>query len=720
MASAKSWKSTVASHRVFTAILLSGIMLRLWNIGWGLPHLYEEAIPLRFGMKLWPSLPPSIDFHFFVYPAFSYYLHLCAQFLHFCAGYVVGSFSSLGSFIASFETDPSGFTLVARSVTIVFDAGIIVMSYATLDRFYGRTSALIAAAMISFNVLHVREAHLVNVDTLLTFFSVATLYRFYRLSETPTFRSYTLCGIMIGLAAASKYNGSILVLALVVVHLLTAGSLRAAFRADRLVLLLAGGAIAGAVFLLFNPLIIPHYSEFIEKFRNTETHMEAGHLGLDAGRSTFAYYVFDSLPANLGIPISIAAFLASIGLAATRGKKHLLLMLTPALFLATLALWKMRADRYIFPAVSFLLMIAAVGISEFLETAARRFRPDRAAGARVSAALHPYLTTLLVLLLMIPSFRTIIEYQVSAGLPDTRTAAGEWINRHVKPGSAIATGPFGIELNPTQYILLPIQFTAVNSERMTPFYNPGWYEDIDLVVVSDFDYGRYLREPGRFREIIGYLDTIRSSWELVRAFEPGDSLSGPSIWLYRYPGNTADAAFSRDLISQLLTSELETERKISFLGKLGLILSVQGKLTRSEQLFRTLLTLDPGNERAGKAVREITGFRMHRRRTVDAANDGSTPPSTPAGEESMALIERGDSLLAAERFREAERIYREALRKDPYATDAYLGLTMVYASTNERGKVVGTLKELLSILTPGTDDYEMVLWQLRSMDPGDP
>jgi tetratricopeptide (TPR) repeat protein len=713
---ARFFGSFVASHRVFIAILTGGILVRVWNIGWGLPYLYEEAIPLRFGMKLWPSLPPSVDYHFFVYPAFSYYLQLCVQFLHFCTGYAIGTYTNLAAFIALFDSNPSAFTLVARATTIITDTGIIIACYHLLDRYFNRASALIAAALIAFNVLHLKQSHLVNVDTFLTFFSVILLLALYRLAENPSTRNYVIAGIGLGLASASKYNGALLAFAIVGVHLFAGRGIREAFRPAGLLKLAAAGAASAIVFIVFNPLIIPHFDAFLEKFGDTETHMEAGHLGIDRDTSTTAFYFLHSLPGNLGLPIALTILLSVAWIVSTRERKRLMLLLIPAVFVAMITSWEMRADRYIFPAIPFLLMIAAVGINAAFTIGRPVFFRGRKTGIEsgtgtTTAGTSPtsWMIAIAISLLLVIPVRDILTYQHNAGLKDTRSAAREWIGENVPKGSAIAAGPFGIELPPNAYINLLIQFSAVNSERMTPFYNPAWYRDIAIVAISDYDFSRYELEPSRFRTILGYLDTLRTSWTLVHAFEPGDSLNGPSIRLYRYPGPSPDEPFSQTVIAELLESDLEPDRKVAFLGKLGLILSAQGKFNRSKQLFTHLLTLDPGNETARMSLRDI-----ERIRAMDTIGTTERPPA--GSSRAIALALQGDRLLERGNVDAAEKAYNSALKMDSTVTDAYLGLTMVYALREDREAVLLTLRKLLSILPPGSEDYAKVLAQLQSLE----
>jgi len=83
-------------------------------------------------------------------------------------------------------------------------------------------------------------------------------------------------------------------------------------------------------------------------------------------------------------------------------------------------------------------------------------------------------------------------------------------------------------------------------------------------------------------------------------------------------------------------------------------------------------------------------------------------------------VAEGDSLFAIGNLDDAEKSYRDALGKDRNQVNAYLGLTMIYAARDERNKVVRTLKELLSILPPGSEDYARVQGQLKSIEGDNP
>src|SRR6266496_742564 len=92
-------------RNVFLFILAVGILLRVWKITWGLPQLYEEAMPLRISWRFWNWGQSGLSFNpdFFVYPAFTFYLQFVVQALHFLLGYVFGAYSSLEMFRQAYD-----------------------------------------------------------------------------------------------------------------------------------------------------------------------------------------------------------------------------------------------------------------------------------------------------------------------------------------------------------------------------------------------------------------------------------------------------------------------------------------------------------------------------------------------------------------------------------------------------------------------------------------
>ncbi len=98
--------------------------------------------------------------------------------------------------------------LLGRWLSGLFDLGTIVLTFLLGRRAYNARVGLFAAAGVTLTVLHIQLAHFYAVDTLLTFFVMATLYAAFRLAETANARGarkwLALCGIFFGLALATK------------------------------------------------------------------------------------------------------------------------------------------------------------------------------------------------------------------------------------------------------------------------------------------------------------------------------------------------------------------------------------------------------------------------------------------------------------------------------------------------------------------------------------
>ncbi len=80
-------------------IIALGLALRVWKVNWGLPELLEEAIPLRYSIRLWSIGTSGIDYHFFVYPALTYYIQFLIQALYYFGGHIAGTFPTLEAFL---------------------------------------------------------------------------------------------------------------------------------------------------------------------------------------------------------------------------------------------------------------------------------------------------------------------------------------------------------------------------------------------------------------------------------------------------------------------------------------------------------------------------------------------------------------------------------------------------------------------------------------------
>ncbi len=698
---------TFAGRLILACILIIAAGLRIWNITWGLPGLYDEAIPLRYAMKLWTISSPHVDYTFFVYPALTYYVHFVAQYIHFLVGYLAGTYAGLRQFQDAFGTDPSSFAVVSRLVSVLFDLGSVLMANVLGNRFAGRRTGLLAAGLVAINFLHVKEAHLINVDTPLTFFALLSVYICYRLYLEGSRRWYLLGGLAIGLATATKYNAAVLLIVLAVGHGLRAESFSKAARGLLSSNLLWSVGTAAAVFVVLNPLILVNLDSFLTKFSALGTLIESRNLGISPGESTLGYYLFDCLPSNLGWILTIAAIVSTGHLAVERKKKNFILLAFPVVFFAAIATWEARAERYILPVVPLLLIITSSGLLRLYDLV--RLSVSHGRARDLAARYLPTGGMLVALSINIVPLVSLWKQELAYSLPDTRKATLEWIEGHIAPGSAIALGFIGLEFPADRYITLPIQFSTIGSEQFAPFYDTRWYEDLDLVIASDYDYGRYKMEPSRFARMLAFYDTLRTQWKLVHETVRGSDMVGPTYWMYSCPASIRSSSFPPDLLNQLST--VDDARAVDFLGKLGLILSVKGKLEKSEQVLSRLLIISPHNLEGRNALAEVEYGGGNLAAAISQLDTSLTV--NPLQAEIYAF--RGKIYYQLKAPSKAERDLTEALKLNDRLEDCYVLLTSIYGERHDVPAIIDILSRYHTILPASSAKAKIVADEIAKL-----
>ncbi len=108
-------------------------------------------------------------------------------------------------------TNLVGLALLWRALSGVFDLGTIALMFLFARRLFSARVGLVAAACIAVTVLHIQLAHFYTVDTLLTFFVVATIFFAARFADTVTRGDALMMAITFGLAMATKISAAPLV-----------------------------------------------------------------------------------------------------------------------------------------------------------------------------------------------------------------------------------------------------------------------------------------------------------------------------------------------------------------------------------------------------------------------------------------------------------------------------------------------------------------------------
>lgn len=687
---------------LFAAILTASMAVRLWHLSWGLPDLFEEAAPFTVARRFWgpPGGPFTILPEFYHYPALSFYVHFLVQAVQYAAGALSGEWQTLDAFRVAMAADPGTFQTGARLASALFDTGTVGLAWLIARDHFGRGIAVGAALLAAFNPLQVEYAQGVNVDVLLAFFLALSLRKSLQLSGHSGARDFLVAGALVGLAASTKYTGALFlaVPAFVIGADFisgTAKTLRFALREAGLALLVP--AAAAAVFAALNPGIFIDPSGFLRDFTYEQHHMAYGHLGLDAERGSASFYLAVVIVGRLGLPFLAGAVAGIVVSGAGKNIGGIAISAMAAIYIAVISTWEMHAERYLLPAVPLLSILCSAGCVGGMRWAAGRaaetIRPGRArrllVGTLTAAAVAGALAVPVV-----GSLGVVHDL----GKTDTRTLAREWITSNVGPGSIVVSGPFGVTIPPRTASVVSIPFVATGSEAVGPFYDVRWYEEFDLLIASDYDLGRYRREPERFARMLRFERDLASDWRLLAEFIPDDDRRGPAIRLYA-PGGRAADSLAPDLLRDLATVG-DADLVAQFARNLSGALYSRGKTGKCEQLIDLGLRIDP----ADPALLRTRAFLLYKEKRYAEALDAVDRAIGTEGERFELLVLKGNILSESGRPDAAGGPLLAARDLRPTSPLPYTLLIGVYSMTGDTAALAGTLERYLAVIPAGSQE----------------
>src|SRR5262245_20653807 len=236
---------------VLLLVLAIAAVLRFSGLRQGIP--FSVGIDEPEVMERAVRMMKTADFNprFFDYPSLYIYMETVVSVFRFLAGAMGGRWAALS------QTTTADFYLWGRTLTAALGTATVALLYAA-GRRWGREVALLSAAMLAVMPLHVRESHFTLTDVPTTFFVTLAFLLTLRAQERGTTGSFVLAGIASGLAAATKYNGVVVML----IPVMAAVGLEGATprRRVRMVAAIAGSAfvafLAGAPYTLLD---LPHF-----------------------------------------------------------------------------------------------------------------------------------------------------------------------------------------------------------------------------------------------------------------------------------------------------------------------------------------------------------------------------------------------------------------------------------------------------------------------------
>lgn len=553
------------------ALLLAVVafLLRLTSIWSNLPD-----VPNPDAFKIvWPPLRMAYGTWYAGggYPPLYMYLLLVEYAGLFGLGTLVGVYSGTMDFAVQVIADPTPLYLLGRTTSVLLGTGTVLALYAVGRRLYDGRVGLAAAAFLTFDTVHLYASQVVKNDVLMVFLLVLSFWFACGILQEGRTRHYLLAGLLLGLAAAAKYNAVVAALVIVLAHVLrsrAAGtSLLKAFFAWPLWL---AGLCTVVGFLLGYPHFLLDPALALEGLRTNSVGFFWAWLGWENVPLGWVYYPAIALHVAWGLPLQLLALAGLLAALIRRRPADLLLCVLPLVNYLMMGSVRVNQPRYFLLGMPFLLVLAAKLLIDGWERARPKL-PDRLRQAA--------LPVVLLLLLAWPMGMSLFQDYMLLQ-EDPRVTASRWIEENIPAGSRVVVDMGGPQVpasaesllayhgppqgrfaelerelaarNREAYWVLPIEHAIMGQPYLegheATVQSLDWYRanSYEYVVTSSLAYDAYhnwLDVPERYPRTKAFYADLALQADLVVAFRPiaadpreatsTDMNSVPTIRIYR-------------------------------------------------------------------------------------------------------------------------------------------------------------------------------------------
>ena len=492
---------------VIIVILFMAFLLRIWGIDYDLPYIYHPDEPGYIIISQNIFKTGDLNPHFFNYPSLFFYINAFAYIPYYLVGKLIGIFRTPGDIVPPLSLAmgvtrapmPSA-VLLGRFITVCFGIGTVGLGYIVGKRITGRvTVGALTSLIIAISPTNVWHSRLITPDTFVTFFALTSLLGATLIYQCGKRWHYIIAGICTGLTASTKYNGGLVIVTLLVAHFLR--HRRESLKQVNLYLALF---LCGISFLATTPYAVFDSTKFLNDLKFEIQHYSTGHAGMEG--DSLRWYL--NYMWNTAGGIYLLAVLGIFYGYAIRPHETALVSVFPLTYFLFISRFVVRNDRTFLPVTPFLFLLSAW----FLILMFDKIKNFRIRLLR--QILLGFIAIFALISMAHPLLRTIEDTRHMMTV-DSRETARIWIDLHLPAGSKIAIESYAPFVDPNR-------FSVQGFGRMID-HEPEWYveQGFDYLVFSEGMYGRFYRDPNRYRnEILSY-NNLFSRFTLVAMFTDG-------------------------------------------------------------------------------------------------------------------------------------------------------------------------------------------------------
>lgn len=437
--------------------------------------------------------------------------------------------------------------LAARFTSVFFGLAAILLLFRIGVKFYDINTGIITAALLTFSLLHIKYSSFALPEATMVFFATCSIYFSLTALRTRSLRDFVLAGSFVGLTATTKYNGVLMILLPLSVHMVLVyneGKLlspRAWINKKITLCVLA----AICLFIVGSPGWVTNTSSFWQGFIFERSHMARGHLGAFGMPYLQHLNLFWQEETTIAIFFAVGLIYA-IKRRTTQDIALVVLILASFLYIGS---WQKKSLRYLIFLYPALTLLSARLLSEVL----LKLKNSKVRLARFSSLL-------IIISVFIWPARNAVVYAHQQTLTDSRHIAYKWIQENIPDGSAIVMDWAYLPklltekrknslLSGQQQPFYETYLKNVNTYKLIPIvFSPNWLRKTkaNYLLTSSSCYDRFFNKapPPRHNPLFfryrnrkaTYTALLKNEkeygWHLYKRFYTG---KGPLILVYKRP-----------------------------------------------------------------------------------------------------------------------------------------------------------------------------------------